>query len=54
MSLQEHILSAHLEDWLDAHNEGLGRYAEQASESVHHSIIYRVWQHYKVPPGSER
>jgi hypothetical protein len=54
MKLQEHILAAHLEDWLDVHQEGLGRYAEQAGETVHHSYNYRVWQHYKVPPGNKR
>lgn len=54
ISLQEHILSAHLEDWLDEHQEGLGKYAEQAGESVHHTFQFRVWQHFKVPSGSPK
>ena len=52
--MQEHILSAHLEDWLDEHQEGLGKYAEQAGESVHHTFQFRVWQHFKVPSGSPK
>ena len=54
ITLQEHIISAHLEDWLDDHQEGLGKYAEQAAESVHHTFNIRVWQHFKVPAGSKK
>ena len=30
--------AAHLEDWLDAHKEGLAKYSEQAGEAIHHSF----------------
>ncbi len=51
---KEHILTCHLEEWLDTHQEGLAKYSEQASESIHHTFKVRVWQHYKVPPGHAR
>ena len=51
---KEHILTSHLEEWLDQNQTGLAKFSEQAGEAVHHSFKVRVWQHYKVPPGSAR
>jgi hypothetical protein len=51
---KEHIVACHLEPWLDEHGEGLAKYSEQASESIHHWFKVRAWAHYKVPVGHKR
>ena len=48
---KEHIVCAHLEEWLDIHKTGLALYSEQAGESIHHKYKVRTWRHFKVPPG---
>ena len=51
---KEHILTCHLEEWLDMNKQGLAKFSEQAGEAVNHSFKVRVWQHFKVPPGHAR
>ena len=42
-----HVLTVHVEQWLERHQQGLGLLCEQALEAAHH-IFKRLWENFKV------
>ncbi len=42
-----HIVFVHLSDWIETHNDSLGRFSEQAGEAIHHDFDIR-WNDFRM------